>query len=183
MADYVSLLSQEYQGLPSLTQWLQVLTEPFNTNQALLATFPARFNLATATGNELDVLGQYIGADRYVELPITGLYAAFDTAGVGWDQGYWLPPYSPATSRQPLSDAQYRMVLAARILNNRWDGSIPHAYQLWDDLFPPGSPYTFFIQDMGQMSMVIGLASPTVAIDPLPIIYSPLVSSPSNPWG
>ena len=57
------------------------------------------------------------------------------------------------------SDDQYRALLRARIARNHWDGSIPGAYAVWDQLFA-GQNHTVYVIDYQDMSMDLGLVEP-----------------------
>ena len=55
-----------------------------------------------------------------------------------------------------LSDDAYRTVLKAKIGANRWDGTIPGAYEVWRTAFADiGS--VVVIQDNQDMSMLLGI--------------------------
>lgn len=138
------------------------------TNSALLLSLPSKFDVTQAVGQQLDYTGQWIGRDRYVNLEYSA-YFSWDTGGLGWDEAAWISPYSPTATRTPLNDDQYRMVLAGGILNNQWDGSIPEAYRIWQTIFPPGSGPFLFLQDLGNMHMLIGLGSTTGPLDPVTV--------------
>lgn len=162
--DYVSLLSQEHAQRPNLVAWVQTLVGAMQQNQTILASLPAAFDVATAVGQQLDYVGQWVGASRYVDVAVNGVFFAFDTPNVGFDQGYWYLPNSPTTSRVALTDDDYRMLLAAKILDNQWDGSIPDAYRVWNGLSLMGQSYQLFIQDLGGMKAIIGLVNPSAGV-------------------
>lgn len=163
---YPSLLSAGNQIQPNFVSWVRTLCEPMLTNSTLLATLPAKFDVSFAVGQQLDYTGQWIGRDRYVDIPNL-VYFSWDTAGRGWDQAPWSTQYSPLTTRTALSDAQYRLTLAGGILDNMWDGSIPGAYAIWDSVFPPGQGPFIFVQDLGGMQMLVGLGDPVNPVDPV----------------
>lgn len=157
---YSDLLSQEHQQ-PKLVAWVDALTAPFRDNQALLMSFPAKFDIATAVGQQLDFVGEWVGIGRVLDLPATTGYFSWDIVGLGWDSAPWYFEASPIIVPCRLDDTHYRMLLYAKIANNIWDGSIPGAYRVWDQFYPNGEPYRFFIQDLGNMEMLQGLVSTT----------------------
>ena len=56
-----------------------------------------------------------------------------------------------------LPDETYRLLLKAKIGANRWDGTVPGAYEVWESAFADmGS--LILMQDNQDMSVVIGLA-------------------------
>ncbi|MBU5379523.1 DUF2612 domain-containing protein [Pantoea septica] len=80
------------------------------------------FDIDSAVGVQLDVLGEWIGRTRVVSQPISGVYFSFDTDGLGWDQGVWQGPFDPDAGFTSLSDDTYRVILKAKIAINSWDG-------------------------------------------------------------
>lgn len=163
--DYAALLSQEHQ-LPALTAWVTVLTEPFNTNAALLASLPSAFDIETAVGEQLDYTGQWVGTNRVLDLPARDGYFSWDVAGRGWDQAPWFFAASPLVVPYVLDDFHYRMLLFAKIGENMWDGSIPGAYDVWNKFYPNGMPYQFFVQDREGMEALQGLVGVTTPVTP-----------------
>lgn len=139
--------------ISSLSATLQPLADLLVTEQSMVGLF----DLDTAVGQQLDFLGQWIGAPRLVELP-NNVYFSFDIAGLGFDQAPWWAPGDPLFTSISLPDAQYRTLLKARVVNNQWNGSIPNAYLIWDTLFA-GTGYQVYIIDNGNMTMQLGLTA------------------------
>lgn len=165
MAYYSTLLSQEHLQ-PNLIAWVDTVTEPFLTNQAVLAALPTRFDVQYAVGQQLDYTGEWIGIGRVLDLPATTGYFSWDTIGAGWDQAPWYFAASPIIVPYTLDDDHYRMLLFAKIADNMWDGSIPGAYAVWNKFYPNGDPFQFFIQDLGNMEMLQGFVNPTSEVTP-----------------
>ncbi len=69
------------------------------------------FDLDTATGNQLDIIGIILGRSR---------------------QLYFQPPDNFSAI---LDDNAYRTLLRAKIVWNQWKGSIPELYTLWDIVY------------------------------------------------
>ena len=80
------------------------------------------FDIDTAVGVQLDILGLWIGRSRIVSQPISGVYFSWDTDGLGYDRGIWQGPYDPDSGYTTLSDETYRIILKAKIAINNWDG-------------------------------------------------------------
>lgn len=85
----------------------------------------------------------------------------------GFDSGVWWNPFGQSPATVGLPDDHYRILIIARIMNNNWRGDVSKAFEIWDTLIPPGSPYKYFIVDNGDLTITIGLTSPFVPIDPL----------------
>lgn len=154
---YTGLITSAHADKPRFTALVAALVQPLADIQSLVGSLPGAFDLDAAVGQQLDMVGQWVGVTRNLKTPITGVFFSFDTAGVGFDQGIWWTPYTPSDGLEALPDEQYRLLLRARILDNNWDGSLAQAYAIYDALFAD-SPYTPFIEDYGNLSMAIGLA-------------------------
>lgn len=62
---------------------------------------------------------------------------------------------------QVLSDADYRILLRAKIAQNQWDGTIDSLYSVWQELFPGGIIIINDEQDMSATIILAGAFSPT----------------------
>lgn len=61
---YLALLTSEYQNAPSLKAYLTFLLTPVDDLNACLGALNAAFDVDTAVGVQLDVIGQLVGANR-----------------------------------------------------------------------------------------------------------------------
>lgn len=154
---YLALVPSANQK-PKFLAVVAALVQPFADMQALVSQMPFPiFDLDEAEGEQLDMLGEWIGVTRDLEVPLTNVFFSFDTAGLGFDEGVWESPFTPSDGLEQLPDAQYLLVLKMKILNNSWDGSLQGAYTIIDLLFA-GSAFTPFIKDNGDMTMEMGLS-------------------------
>ena len=130
------------------------------------------FDVDTAVGQQLDVVGEWVGVSRNLIIAITGIYFSMDIAGVGFDAGIWQGPDDPTTGLVALPDEFYRIVIKAKILNNSWDGSKDAIYDITSVLF--GSQgFTYYVEDNANLSINIGLLGVT---PPTPILTALLDS-------
>ena len=150
---YTALVTNEH-SLPKFLAIINALTQPFIDLQNQLNQFPQLFDVDQAVGDQLDIVGQWVGVSRNLQIPLTGVYFSLDIAGVGLDQGTIFGPYDPTTQLDVLPDDSFRQLIYAAIANNQWDGTIPNAYSFMEQVFPGN---TFFIQDNQDMSMLIGV--------------------------
>jgi len=128
---YQALLTSQYQTSTNFLAWLAAPLNILNDASTCLASFDANFDLATAYGAQLDIIGQIVGASRTV-------------------------PFQPSGSVSPvLDDATYRILLQAQIAQNQWDGTIDSLQTIWRSLFPGG---TIAIVDGQNMSVSVILA-------------------------
>jgi hypothetical protein len=120
---------------------LAALLQPVLDAQEVLAALTADFDLDTAVGVQLDIVGQWIGRTRYLQVPITGVYftlhAPTDTVQRdGFDQGVWLGPYDPTTGIVAMDDGTYRKILKLQAIANEWDGTIPSIQAAFNAVYP-----------------------------------------------
>lgn len=129
MSKYTDLITNYHAGKPLFFQHVDLSTRPLTDVSNSLNSLITAFDIDTAVGVQLDILGEWIGRSRIVSVPISGIYFSFDTDGLGWDQGVWQGPFDPDSGYASLSDDTYRIILKAKIAINNWDGrndSLPH---------------------------------------------------------
>ncbi|EKZ5286469.1 DUF2612 domain-containing protein [Klebsiella aerogenes] len=119
----------------------------------LSATVSA-FDIDTAVGKQLDILGEWIGRKRRVSTPISGVYFSWDTEKLGWDQGVWQGPFDPDDGFLNLSDEVYRLVLKVKIAINHWNGQNDTLPDILDSALA-GSGLRIAIVDNQDMSISI----------------------------
>lgn len=122
------------------------------------------WNLDSAEGYGLDVLGRIVGASRIVNLPAPGTYIGFagQTTAENWGFGEWYRG-AVTTNNIRLLDDTYRHVIAAKVLANVWDGSIPGANRILMTLFPGyGNCY---MADDGTMAISYHFGSALSPVD------------------
>ena len=154
--DYLNLITSEHRTRPNF-----IATITANVNLALqlqdvYASMIAKFDVDTAVGNQLDIIGEWVGITRNVSIPITGVYFTWDsTFDVGWEYGTWQPATAPV-SVTTLPDDAYRTLIKAKIAANVWDGTTEGAYAIWDAVFE-GTGVTILIQDNQNMTYALAL--------------------------
>ncbi|WP_107311353.1 DUF2612 domain-containing protein [Burkholderia metallica] len=154
--DYTALITSEHSDKPKFMAVVEMLSAPLVDLMNALGGMPSLFDLDVAVGDQLDVLGKWIGLSRQVSTPLTGIYFSFDVAGLGFDQGAWKGPFDPDTGLVSLDDDTYRMTLRAKIAANHWDGTPEAAADIIDSLAPAGA--RVFLEDPCDMSITIGIA-------------------------
>jgi hypothetical protein len=121
---------------PNFTRWLSANLDPLHDVETLLDGMREAFDLDSAAGAQLDVIGQITGRGRVLS-------------------------FDPMDGSSPvLDDDIYRLLIKAKISVNQWDGTIPGVMELWENLFPE---YRLIMQDNQDMTMdlyVIGLVTP-----------------------
>ncbi|GAB7197675.1 DUF2612 domain-containing protein [Dickeya oryzae] len=122
MSKYTDLITNYHATKPLFVQHVDLSTRPLTDVSASLNGLITAFDIDTAVGVQLDILGEWIGRKRTVSVPISGIYFSWDTDGLGYDQGVWQGPYDPDSGYTSLSDDTYRVILKAKIAINNWSG-------------------------------------------------------------
>lgn len=150
--DYLNLITSEHQDKPDFAATISASVAPMTQVQALMASMIPIFDVDSAVGDQLDIIGKWVGVSRNVKIPIGGVFFTWDgSSSLGWDFGVWQDPTNP-TSITVLPDDSYRILVKARIASNHWDGTTEGAYTIWSIVFPN---ITLLIQDNQNMSMNI----------------------------
>lgn len=160
MADvstYTDLATPQHSDKPKFMAMLAAVAGAFVDQQNLLSSLPNAFDIDEAIGAQLDAVGKWVGLPRGVRVPISGVYFAWDTADVGWDQGVWKRPSDADSGITYLDDDSYRMLLRAKIGANHWDGSMAGSVDILNGIFSPVG-LTPVLTDNQDMSMTITLS-------------------------
>jgi Protein of unknown function (DUF2612) len=155
MSKYTDLITSEHSQKPKFVATVDVSVSGGLRVEEVLDSFTGDFDLDTAIGAQLDVIGEWVGRSRLVSIPLTDVYFVLD-GYPGLDEGAWQGPYDPDSGLVALDDESYRFLIRAKIAANSWDGTIPSAYAVWQEAFNDGS--IIIIQDNQDMSMVVGIA-------------------------
>lgn len=156
MSAYTDLITSEHAPRPKFMAVVDLTTMPFVDAIALLGDLSNRFDIDQAVGVQLDVVGEWVGFGREIITPLEGVYFEWDTAGVGWDQGYWKRPFDPDTGLTNLPDDAYRVALKAQAALNQWDGRIETAIADINPIFPNNPIWIIDNQDMSMTVVVAG---------------------------
>lgn len=158
MDAYLALVTSQHRHRPRFMAVTEALLAPLCAVDDLLQGLRRAFDLDQAVGVQLDQVGEWIGRSRRLRIPLTDVYFAWDTEGVGWEQGAWMGRYDPATGMVSLPDDVYRTLLRAKVAANSWDGTVPGAYAVWEAAFA-ATGSIILIQDNQDMSMAVGIAA------------------------
>lgn len=150
--DWWETVISQYANSPILTTIIGNFFEAIDPTVEIEEFYDDMFNIATATGYGLDVLGIILGVSRTLHVTLTQEYLNFEesTDGNGFNQE---PFYSgaPLTNNFNLSDNSYRLLLFAKALYNISPGNIPSINSILQILFPGrGNAY---VQDNLNMTM------------------------------
>lgn len=158
---YTRIITSEHQNKPKFMAMIRGVIGVLTRIQDLYASMIPLFDLGVAVGDQLDIIGQWVGISRNVNIPdAAGIYFEWDGDDytTGWDFGSWAPAEAPSTIVS-LPDDAYRNLIRAKIAANSWNGTIEGAYAAWAQVFPT---YTILIQDNQNMTMAIGIVGAIV---------------------
>ncbi len=118
---------------PKFTEWVQGSITPETDLQQYFSDLPEAFNVDTAEGDQLDVLGELLGVSRIVNFQPGGGASA------------------------SLTDAFYKIALKAKIVLNQWKGTKEEIYDLMATILPQYPVLITDNQDMTMDVLVIGM--------------------------
>ena len=127
MNKYLGRITSEHRVRPKFMSWLAALIEPVEDTIELYRSFGQEFNLETARGRQLDMLGEVVGVGRLLD-------------------------FEPVYASPLLSDEYYRMILKAKISLNHWVGTTEGIQKLWSGIF---NGYTLEVLDWQDMTMTL----------------------------
>lgn len=155
--DYIDLITSQHRSRPKFRGVTAAAVAPLALTVGMVDTSMLQaWDIDTAIGTQLDQVGEWIGATRYVEQPLVGVYFSWDdVVETGWGHGYWQGKYDPSTGVIALADDVYRLVLYAKIASNNWPGTRETIESIWDDSL--GDTSTLALVDHQDMSITIGL--------------------------
>ncbi|MFV0241374.1 MAG: DUF2612 domain-containing protein [Lacrimispora sphenoides] len=135
VSTYLDRTTSEHKTRPYFMALVEARLKPFADLCECLETFDAAFDLDTAVGKQLDVIGEYVGVPRLLNFQPVSIDSAL------------------------LTDSFYRLLIKARISLNNWDGTTANVKQIWQDLFPEYDIDVIDNQDMSILIHVTGLGS------------------------
>jgi hypothetical protein len=135
ISKYTDLITSQHKTRPKFMTWLSAALTIVDDGVTTVSGLPADFDIDTAVGVQLDVLGQIVGRERTLT-------------------------FQPTDGSSPvLDDDNYRTVLKAKIAQNHWDGTIGQVQELWQALFPEQLLVIVDNQDMSVNLAVVGITT------------------------
>lgn len=168
LTDYTELVPSSNARKPNFLAMLGACLQPFVDSINTIQSLPTKLDIDLASGDQLDIIGEWVNFPRRLEAPITGVYFSFGAAGPGFGAGVWFGPDDPAGELIELDDVTYRQFLKVKIVANHWDGSLGQANQILIDIFgSQGDPPVIWIVDNLNMTMSYKTVSPVVLLQSL----------------
>ena len=133
--DYLALIPWQNADKPNFRAVVASLCQPYVDEACFIAGLPADFDLDTAVGDQLDIIGQWVGPARSLPVPVANLYFSLGVRGAGFGEGYWKGPYDQGVTIQNLDDDTYRRLLRSRILANYGKATPSNAQTILSSFF------------------------------------------------
>lgn len=127
---YLNKITSEHKIRPKYMATVAMLLDYTDPSMEICLGMHSAFDVDTAVGVQLDVLGQYLGKPRNILYTFEGGESSI------------------------LSDEIYRVLIKATIIKNNWRGGISDLYDAWLQLFPN---IKISIRDNQDMTMDVTL--------------------------
>ena len=127
---YLDLITSEHRNKPKFAAMMTTLLRYTDPAMEIAFGMPDYFSVDTAVGNQLDILGAYLGRSRTMPFDATN------------------------GASSVLSDTLYRILLKATIAKMSWSGGIEDLQADWERLLPD---ITISIRDNQDMTMDLSL--------------------------
>ncbi|OHW63057.1 hypothetical protein EUAN_08410 [Andreesenia angusta] len=122
---YLDNITSQHRDRPKFISWLSKSLTIIDHAYLATKSIDINFDIDNAIGQQLDLLGIIIGRERTLT-------------------------FQPLNGHDPvLDDETYRLVLKTKVAINMWDGTIPHIYEIWENIF---SDIGLQIEDNQDMS-------------------------------
>nr|WP_314614272.1 DUF2612 domain-containing protein [uncultured Pseudomonas sp.] len=142
--DYTGKITSEHADKPKYMAMVEAVSQCFLDTNQVASGLPDDFDLDLATDAQLDDVGLWVGISRNIPTPLTNVYFALDTPGLGFDQGAWKGPFDPDNGITILDNETYRSLIRAKIGANHWDGTLESSKAILDLIFNPDGHAPFF---------------------------------------
>ena len=79
MSKYTDLITNYHARKPKFFAHVDLSTRPLIDVSTAVSGLVADFDVDSAVGTQLDIIGEWVGRERRVKKPITGVYFSWDT--------------------------------------------------------------------------------------------------------
>ena len=153
---YLDLVTSEHRTKPKYTAWLEVLLTPFVEAINLNDEIKKAFDLNTAVGVQLDILGKILVQPRMMD-------------------------FQPTDGSSPLlNDDNYRIILKAKVVKNQWKGTINNFYNFWKVLFKKSLSNIYLIDTQNMEPVVVIWSSQVTPIIEDFLVHGLIVPKPAG---
>jgi Protein of unknown function (DUF2612) len=154
---YQNLITSQFQEQPDYQAVISLSVSTYVQIQDVLNSMIPIFDLSLdPIGDQLDIIGQWVGVSRDIKNPFSNIFFEWDgTQFQGWDYGIWQSSGNPSAI-VVLPDDVYLLLIKAKIASNSWDGTTEGAYAAWNIIFPNLTLLYLDYQNMSFAVAVVG---------------------------
>ena len=131
---YRNLIAQQHRDRTKFLSTVDALCGSCVSIQDVLYGLISAFDVDNAAGDQLDIIGLWVGLSRAVSIPLDGYYFewgdAVNPTKTGWGYGVWKGTGDPTTGIETMNDQMYRSMLKAKIKANHWNGDKSGCYEI-----------------------------------------------------
>ncbi len=139
---YDSLLIWQYKGKPKARATAQLIDHYFSDTWQGFSDLPNALHIETASGKNLDLVGQHVGQSRALKglapRRLFGFERALSAQGLsraGLGGGKWYRIGDVVTDSVVLDDDDFRFLIKCRIAKNHMTGTLPDITHALDFIF------------------------------------------------
>lgn len=159
--DYTQYITSQHADKPRFAATVALTAGAFAQIADAALNLPKAFDVDTAVGVQLDIIGLWVGIARKQAIPIAGAFFSWNTAGKGWNEANWKGPYEPDEGIVNLDDDTYRVVIKAKIGTNYWKGSYESVQEIGQSAVTPVGVQCFVLDNLDMTTTVYVLGAPT----------------------
>ncbi len=159
--DYLKYVTMWHKrNAPKFMAVLEKSLQPIVDNLNFIENIPSYFDLDTAIGVQLDVVGQWINLPRKFNVPIPDPWFTWGDSKHGWGAGLWYQPFDYEYLATFLDDDTYRSILRSRIKANQWDDTVYEIRTILDSFFPyADAEIELIVDDKQTMEFAVAMTN------------------------
>lgn len=168
--DYTELITSEHKDRPKFSAMVDAVSGAWASLYDETLSIPAAFDLDTAVGAQLDVIGEWVGQTRIIPNVLVVLFFGFqdNPAALPYGEegnlsvgGRFLEEGEPESGTTVLADPEYRTILRAKIVRNNSFGSTADIVRSLAFIFDAPA----VISDPGIMAIGVAIGRPLTLVE------------------
>lgn len=176
VSSYIAKIPPLNAGKPKFIATLKMLLQPFVDAQNFVYSIPSYFDLDSAIGAQLDIVGKWVNRSRQIPVPLPAPWLCCDDPLHGIDFApVYVPGLSSGTALTGLDDDTYRRLLKAKIAANSWDGTAESARVILQSFFDEFPGCNVIVQDAMNGSMILAITGVIPPLVDLQIVAQSLI--------
>lgn len=183
--DYLALVPSANNQAPKFTAMVKAVSDAWAGVYDLLVDLPQVFDVDTAEGVQLDIIGRWVGQSRLISGVLLLQFFGFDdnpaalnfgeegNAAIG---GRFYGEGEPIAGTTLLADPEYRTLIKARIARNNAQGSTADIVRALQFLFSAPA----VVEDPGTMAIGVAIGRPLSLVELAIITNLDILPRPSG---